>query len=139
VKRSWTRALPVVAALALLVGCGGQSDKDKVKSTVQSYVDGLASRDGKKVCDQLAASVQTQVKQRAKAKDCQTAINTFESSATGRAVAPAFKTAKIKEVNAKGNTAAATVTVKVNGSDSSTTIPLEKVKGDWKITAPAEG
>lgn len=136
-----TRALiATAAALALvLAACGGESDKDKVKSTVQSYVDALASRDGKEVCDQLSPAVQTQVKQRAKAKDCETAINNFERSATGRAVAPAFKTAKIKEVNAKGKTASATVTVKVNGQDSSTTIPLEKVDGDWKITAPAQG
>jgi len=121
------------------IGCGGQSDQDQVKSTVQTYVDGLASRDGKKVCDQLAPSVQNLVKQRAKAKDCQTAINSFENSTTGRAVAPAFKTAKVEEVNAKGNSATAKVTVKVGGSNSSTTIPLEKQGGDWRITAPAEG
>jgi len=123
----------------LAAGCGSKSDKDEVKSTVQTYVDGLASGDGKKVCDQLAVSVQTQVQQRSKTKDCATAINRFESSAGGKAVAPAFKTADIGQVNTKGTTATARVTVKVNGADNSTTIPLEKQGGKWKITAPAEG
>src|SRR4051812_23762034 len=103
--RSWIRAPAVLAALAVLAGCGGgQSDQDKAKSTVQSYVDGLASSDGQKVCDQLSESVQTLVKARAKTKDCKTAIDNFEKSQTGRAVAPAFKTAKVKGVTTKGNT-----------------------------------
>jgi hypothetical protein len=126
-----------VAALAVLAGCGGQSDKDKVKSTVQSYVDGLASRDGKKVCDQLSASVQTQVKQSGKAKDCPTAIASFESSRAGSAVVAAFKSAKVSDITVKGDVASAKVTVKV--STTPATVPLEKVKGDWKITAPAQG
>jgi outer membrane murein-binding lipoprotein Lpp len=137
------RALPIVllVPLALLVaGCGSKSDKDQVRSTVQTYIDGLASKNGKKVCDQLAPSVQTLVKQRSSTKDCATAINKFEASSTGRAVAPAFNTAKIKEVTAKGSTASATLNLQIpGGSATNTTIPLEKVNGKWKITAPAEG
>jgi len=104
---------------------------------VQSYVDGLASRDGKKVCDQLANSVQTQVKQRYSAPSCAAGIEKIESSYGGN-IAPAFKTAKIAQVNAKGNVATATLTVKVNGTPNPATVPLQKVKGSWKITAAAE-
>jgi hypothetical protein len=135
VKRSLSAV--VLAAALFGVGCGGQSDTDKVKSTVQTYVDGLASRNAKKVCDQLSASVQTQVKQSGRAKDCATAIRNFENSANGRAVAAAFKTAKISEINVKGNIATAKVTVKVSANGA--TVPLEKQGGDWKITAPAQG
>jgi len=81
VKRSL--ALFAAALAVLVAGCGGQSDKDKVKSHVQSYIDGLPSKNGKKVCDQLAPSVHTQVKQRASTKDCATAINKFEAPTPG--------------------------------------------------------
>jgi hypothetical protein len=132
--------LALAAGLAMVAtGCGGSSDKDKIRSTVQTYVDGLAEKDGRKVCDQLTLAVQAQVKQRSQAKDCATAIDRFEASATGKAVAPAFKTAKIKSVTAKGSTAAVTVTVKVGGSGTDTTIPLQKVNGKWKISSPAQG
>jgi hypothetical protein len=134
VKRSLSVLLAVLAVAA--VGCG-QSDTDQVKGVVQTYVDGLAARDGKKVCDQLAGSVQTQVKQRASAKDCATAINRFQSSSIGRAVAPAFKTAKIQDVSVKNNTATVTLEVKVGGRDTPVTVPLEKVSGNWKISATA--
>jgi hypothetical protein len=120
-------------------GCGGQSDKDKVRSTIQTYIDGLASGNGKKVCDQLAKRVQAQVKQGGSAKDCAAAFSAFVKSTQGRGVSPAFKSAKIKEVEEKGNTATATVTVRVNGEESAARIPLEKEDGDWKITAPAAG
>jgi hypothetical protein len=132
-------ALSALAAV-LVAGCGAKSDKDQVTDTVQSYIDGLGSKDGKKVCDQLAGSVQSQVKSRASTKDCATAINRFESSNTGRAVAPSFKTAKINEVNVKGSTASATLSLQVPGSGATpTTIPLEKQGGSWKITSPAGG
>jgi uncharacterized lipoprotein len=136
VKRPVCATVAVLAMLA--AGCGSKSESEKVKSTVQSYVDGLASRDGKKVCDQLASAVQVQVQQRYSVPDCPAGIAKVESSA-GRAIAPAFKTAEIKEVNVKGNVASAGITVKVNGKDNPATIPLEKVGGSWKITAAAEG
>lgn len=110
-----------------------------MKSTVQSYVDGLGSQDGKKVCDQLAPSVQNEVKQRGGAKSCPAAIDSFEKSATGKAVAPAFKTATVSTVTLKGDKATAVVSVKVAGQEANTTVPLVKVNGNWKITAAAEG
>lgn len=132
-------ATSAVVAAVLVAGCG-QSDKDKVKSTVQTYVDGLASKDGKKVCDQLAGSVQTQVKARASTKDCATAIDRFEASTTGRAVAPSFKTAKISDVKVKGGNATVTLALTIpGGQTTSTSIPLEKESGNWKITSPAAG
>ena len=133
------RALCILALVPALAAAGcGSSDKDKVKSVVQSYIDGLATHNGKKVCDQLAGSVQSLVKERASAKSCAAAINTFQSSAIGRSVAPAFKTAKIKDVTVKGGTAAATLNVAVAGKNNPVTIPLEKVSGNWKITSPAQ-
>ena len=128
----------MLAAL-VVAGCGSQSPKDSVKSTVRSYVEGLGSQDGKKVCDQLAPSVANQVKQRGGAKDCATAIDNFEKSATGKAVAPAFKSATVSTVTVKGDKAAAVVSVKVAGQEANTTVPLEKVNGKWRITAAAEG
>jgi hypothetical protein len=133
VKRSLCALLACLAVLA--AGCG-QSDKDKVKSTVQSYIDGLAKKDGKKVCDQLIASVQTQVKQRSQAKDCATAIDKFEASSNGKSVAPAFKTAKVTAVAVKGSDATASISLKVGTGTTSTTIPLQKVSGSWKILSP---
>jgi hypothetical protein len=133
VKRS---LFAFLAALALFFAGCGQSDKDKVKSTVQSYIDGLAKKDGKKVCDQLTPSVQTQVKQRSQAKDCATAIDKFEASTTGKAVAPAFQTAKVTSVNVKGGNATASISLKVGTTTTTTTIPLQKVSGNWKILSP---
>jgi hypothetical protein len=137
VKRSLLLLPAVLIALAV-AGCG-TSDKDKVKNVVQSYVDGLATNNGKAVCDQLAGSVQTQVKTRASAKSCAAAITSFQKSALGKAVAPAFKTAKIDQIQVKGNNATAQLTVKVAGKDTPVTVPLEKVSGDWKISSTNTG
>ena len=134
-----TRAALVLLAALALAACGSKSPKDSVKSTVQSYVDGLSSQDGSKVCDQLAPAVQAQVKQRGGAKDCATAIDSFEKSATGKAVAPAFKNASVTTVTVSGDKASAVVSVKVAGQEANTTVPLEKVDGSWKITAAAQG
>ena len=121
-----------------MAGCGGSgSPKDSVKKTVQGYADGLASQDGKKVCDQLAPSVQSAVKQRGGAKDCATAMNTFEKSAKGKAVAPVFKTASVSTVTLSGNKATAVLDVKVGAQETPITIPLEKINGSWKITSAA--
>lgn len=132
-KRSLCAVLACLTVVA--TGCG-QSDKDKVKSTVQSYIDGLAKKDGKKVCDALVPSVQVQVKQRSTAKDCPTAIDKFEASSNGKSVAPAFKTAKVTAVAVKGSDATASISLKVGTSTTSTTIPLQKVSGSWKILSP---
>lgn len=132
-------AVVVVVVVVIAASGGGSNDKDKIRSAVQTYIDGLAQRDGRKVCDQLTLTVQQQVSQRSQTKDCPTAINRFEASKTGRAVAPAFKSAKVKSVTSKGDTAAATVTVRVAGANTDTTIPLQKVNGKWKISSPAEG
>jgi Putative lumazine-binding len=127
-----------LAALAALAGCGSDSPKESVKKTVQTYVDGLGSQDGKKVCDQLAPSVQSQVKQRGGTKDCAAAIDRFEKSPTGKAVAPAFKNATVSTVTLNGDKATAVVSVKVAGQEANTTVPLEKVGGKWRITATAQ-
>jgi hypothetical protein len=132
-----TRLWLVIVACFVLAGCGS-SDKDSVKGTVQSYIDGLGAKDGKKVCDQLATSVQAQVQQRSTSKDCAGAVNKFLASATGRQVAASFNTAKITQVNTKGNVASASLTLTVpGGSTTSTTIPLEKQGGHWRITQAA--
>jgi Putative lumazine-binding len=134
-----TRAVLVLAAALALAACGSESPKESVKKTVQSYVNGLGTQDGKKVCDTLAPSVQNAVKQRGGAKDCPTAIDNFEKSATGKAVAPAFKNATVSTVTLSGDKATAVVSVKVAGQEANTTVPLEKVNGKWRITAAAEG
>ena len=120
------------------MGCGS-SDKNNVKSAVESYISGLANKNGKEVCDQLAGSVQSLVKERASAKSCAAAIATFENSPTGKAVAPVFKTAKVGDVNVKGGNATAQVSVKVAGKSTPLTIPLEKVNGSWKISSTNTG
>jgi hypothetical protein len=128
--------IPLTVAL---LGCG-QSDTDKARSTVQSYVDGLASKDGRKVCDQLALSVQAAVQQRSKSKTCAAAVERFESSADGRQVAAAFNTAKVDQVNVKGKVASAKLHLTVpGGAPTNTTIPLEKDGDNWKITQAAGG
>jgi hypothetical protein len=136
VKRTLLTAAAVLAVAA--PGCG-QSEKDKVKSTVQSYVDGLASSDGKKVCDQLTTTAQDQIKARAQTKDCASAIERFEKSKSGRAVAPSFKNAKVSQVNQKGSSATAQVEIEVAAQRTSTTVPLEKQDGDWRITGATAG
>jgi hypothetical protein len=45
--------LALVAAVAVLAGCGGGSDKDKVQAVVKTYLGALADGDGQKACDQM--------------------------------------------------------------------------------------
>jgi hypothetical protein len=130
-----TRPLAAVLAgmaILALTGCG-QSDKDKAKSAVQTYIDGLASGDGKKVCGVLPPSVQTRIKNGQHAKDCATAIDAYVKTKQGSAIGPSFKTATIKSVKVKGNSGVATVSLKVLVQP--TTIPLQKQDGKWRVSS----
>jgi hypothetical protein len=123
----------VLAGMAIFAAGCGQSDKDKAKSAVQTYIDGLASGDGKKVCDQLAPSVQARIKTGQHAKDCASAISSYAKTKQGSAIGPAFKTAKIQSVELKGKSGVATVSLPLLGQPTS--IPLEKSGDTWRIAS----
>ena len=119
------------AATALaLAGCG-QSDEDKVKETVNSYITALADGDGDKACGLVSKAAGDQIKTQSKAKDCAAAIESFTKSSDGAAVKKAFKSAKVEKVEVKGEKATATIRVEKQTAP----LPLEKSGDEWKLSS----
>src|SRR4051795_12529144 len=77
-RRPGTLAV-AVAALAV-AGCGGQSDKEKVETTVRDYFTAFADSDFDKACDKLAETTRDDLVKAARAKDCTTALDRITSA-----------------------------------------------------------
>ncbi len=128
--RTATLAAGCAAAAFSLGGCG-KSDEDKVKETVNSYIDALSAGDGDKACGLVSESAAKQIKTQSKAKDCATAIESFTKSSEGAAVRSAFKAAKVEKIKVDGKKATATIRV----ASQTAPLPLEKDGDNWKLSS----
>ena len=128
-------ALVLLVALAAS-GCGGGSDQpdpDAARSAVSDFAKAFGAGDGGKACDLLTSTAQAAIVKRVKvlaaATDCPTAIERLHDAA-GSQVTGAFSTAKVTDVQVKGDTATARL---VSGGHS-TSVALTKQDGDWRLT-----
>ena len=122
----------VVAALAV-AGCGGASDEEQVRTTVEDYIIAFVDGDGDKACDLLTKETRDafvqQVSSLVKTRDCGEAIKKLGDLA-GPTVDRALKGAKVTEVKVNGENATATL----ESRGTKTPTQLKKEDGDWKIS-----
>src|SRR3954464_1422393 len=119
-RRQGTLAV-AVAALAV-AGCGGESDKEKVETTVRDYFTAFADSNFEMACDKLAQPTKEDLVKAAHAKDCSSAL----ARGAARADVKRFKTkrrdVRVESVDIKDKTA----TAKVRALGASTSLPLAK-------------
>src|SRR4051794_30335456 len=126
-RRPGTLAV-AVAALAV-AGCGGQSDKEKVETTVRDYFTAFADSDFDKACDKLAETTRDDLVKAARAKDCTTALARGAARADVKRFKTKLRDARVVSVDIKDKTA----TAKVRAIGATTSLPLAKEGDDWKV------
>jgi hypothetical protein len=130
------RRTPPAAALAAvalaLAGCGDRgspSDESAIKTTVRDYFRAFADHDGAKACSELSGETQTKIAEAAKADNCAAGLDTAAKRPEIARYLDDFRHVEILEVNVAGTDASA----KVKAIGETTTIPLTKEGGSWKI------
>jgi ketosteroid isomerase-like protein len=137
--------LVAVAAPVMAGGCGGgTSDQRQIESTVTSYYTAFASGDGAAACTRLSKTAVKLLEASAGGRKCpQVLADALKRPAYAR-IAPKLKAVKVLvvRVSGPGNTATATARVPgagANGASVSTTVPLKKEDGAWKIVSTSGG
>jgi predicted protein tyrosine phosphatase len=128
-RRPGTLAV-AVAALAV-AGCGGQSDKEKVETTVRDYFTAFADSDFDKACDNLAETTREDLVKAARVKDCSTALARGAARADVKRFKTKLRDARVVSVDIKDKTA----TAKVKALGATTSLPLAKEGDEWKVQA----
>jgi ketosteroid isomerase-like protein len=137
--RPLVAVLAAAAALAL-AGCGGgQSDKQKIESTITSYYKAFGSGDMKAACSHLTADAVKLLESAGRAKCPQVLATALKRPAYAR-IAPKLKDVRVTGVKVSGANASATAQLPgagANGTAVNTSVPLTKQGGDWKIVSTA--
>jgi hypothetical protein len=121
-------AAAALSGLALVAGCGGTSNEQQVRDTLERFQSATAKADYRTVCDKLLAR---QVLQRLQSVGlpCEVALQT----GLGSVRQPRLKVGKVK-IN--GSTALAVVTSTAAGQQPATdTVRLLKEDGGWRLTS----
>lgn len=127
--RAPTAAL--IAAALLVAGCGGSGpgDKEKIETTVRDYFTAFSDSDPAKACDQLVPEARDALAKAARVKDCPAALARALQRPDVKRYGPALRNVKVLSVEISGDTA----TAKVRAIGSTTSVPLRKEGGAWKI------
>ena len=138
-RRRQAAGLLVAGALAV-AGCGGgggQSSRDEsqIRSTLQSYYQAFANGDAAKACSELASQTRTQFEQASGGTSCPKALARATQRPEVKKVLDRLKSAKVGQVQVSGDVA----TASVQALGRTTTVPLVKENGAWRIRSPLGG
>jgi hypothetical protein len=118
----------VLAVLAAALGaCGGESEEDKAKSTVEDYLKAVTDGDGDSACKLVTDQTSKRI-ERGGRRTCAATISSLNTG-SGKAVLEQFKKAKVDNVKVNGDTATATIKI----ANVSQPARLRKESGDWKL------
>jgi hypothetical protein len=123
--------LATVAAAAAASGCGGQSDKEKVETTVRDYFTAFADSDYDKACSELAESTREDLTKAARTQDCPAALQRGAERADVKRFQAKLRDVKVESVDINDKTA----TAKVRAIGATTSLPLAKEGDEWKVQA----
>jgi ketosteroid isomerase-like protein len=136
-RRTLLAAAAVAAATLLFSACGGSGGGDsedaKVAAVVRDYFKAFAAGDGKQACEQLGAETRVKLEKETGAKDCAAAIGAAAKEPDVKRFTKELGDVKVLEVEVDGSNA----TAKVRAIGQTTTVPLQKEDGDWRITGAA--
>src|SRR4051812_5034147 len=122
------RALAAIVVLSI-AGCGGQSDKEKIETTVRDYFTAFANSDFDKACNELASQTREELVKAARAKDCPAALQRGAQRAEIKRFQSRLKDARVVSVDIKDKTA----TAKVRALGATTSLPLVKEGDGWRV------
>ena len=124
--------LAVAVATFAVAGCGGESDKEKVETTVRDYFTAFADSDFDKACGELAEPTREDLMKAARVEDCPAALKRGAERAEIKRFQSKLKEARVVSVDIKDRTA----TAKVRALGATTSLPLTKEGDSWKVQGP---
>jgi hypothetical protein len=120
----------LICLVALLVGCGGDDNKD-AEQTVRDFVTALQKRDADTFCDKLVTEEflgQFSGATGDKAKEsCKRELNSLTSLEK-------VKLVKVESTKVSGDDAAVTAVIERQGQRLKQVYRLKKEDGDWKLS-----
>jgi hypothetical protein len=130
----------LAAGVVAIAGCGGSSgptDRQQIETTLLAYYKSFGSGDTGGACDELAGDTKAALEKAGDGKDCTEILDAALKRPDYAAIASKLRGARVTKVTIAGDKASAVVLlpgVKANGvQGASTTVPLLKEKGTWKI------
>ena len=119
--------------LLAVAGCG-DSEEDRVKETLDTYFEAFVDSEGDKACellsDEARRDVVRQVGSQVGTKSCGDAMDRVRATLDAESV-DALEAAEVQRVQIDGDRA--TVTLETDGR--STDAQMERVGGDWRVSA----
>lgn len=131
------RVLSIAAVLALLAGCGGSdgpSDEEQIETVLVTYYKAFGTGDAETACNQLVDETREELEKAAAGRDCPEVLESALKRPEYARIAPKLGDVKVSKITVAAGKATAQTTVP--GVGSTTTVPLEKEHGTWKIAAP---
>ena len=129
-ERSLRRVLghgAVIATLVLGAASCGESDEDKVKTTVKDFFGALADRDGRKACDLLVKAASTG----AAGANCARSVTQIATQAVPENRREAARKIEVRKVEIRGDNA----TASAKGPRGERTLALKKEDGEWRLAS----
>jgi hypothetical protein len=128
------RLLLLVLIPALIAaGCGGESDEEQVRSTLERFADATAKKDYQVLCDELFATKLVEEVRRQVA--CELAL---KNSSLGEAQQPKLEIKRIK-IESDSKASAVVRTSAANQKPSEDTVELIREGDDWRIISLSSG
>jgi ketosteroid isomerase-like protein len=142
--RMTRRLLIAICSITLAVsGCGSekQSEESKVEDTVVEYYKAFGSGDGETACNHLAEKTREQLEKAGGGESCPEVLEAALDRPEYAKVAKQLESVKVSGVEVSGDTAIATALLPdIKAADGktpiSTSVPLAKEEGTWKIASP---
>jgi ketosteroid isomerase-like protein len=132
----------LVAAAVLLGGCGGDSgndDQKKIKATIVAYYKAFGNGDMDAACQEFASETREELEKAAGGRDCSKVLDQARQQKDYAKIAQKLASVKVSNVQIASGMATAKTTVPgvegPGGKAVTTTIPLKKEKGTWKIAS----
>jgi hypothetical protein len=121
-------AIAVAALLGAGGGCGGPSDEDKVRATLDTFAEATAQRDWRRICEEVLARRLLE-RLRAAGVGCEVALSTGLQGVRDPRL-------EIGAVTVRGDAARARVrTLAANQNESTDTVELVRQGDEWRIAA----
>jgi hypothetical protein len=131
----YMRIAALVVALALVLpSCGGKSQTDEVRSTVDQWLSALAVGNDKgqnaKACSYLTPALRKSIDLQLRTRSEHATCNTFAANWTGRSTPPGNRGAHVTKVVVSGTRASADLAAP---PDRSSQVELRKIGDRWLI------
>ncbi len=127
------RIAPFICLLALLAGCGGGSDEEKVEQTIRDFVTAVNERDADTYCDDLITEEFRERSTFAKGDRARESCKRALKAISGLKI----RLERVGDPKIDGDKATVNVMFRRSGQRVSQKVTLEKDGGDWKIAGGA--